>query len=177
MKSKVSTAGYLGLFCTPVLFLAGAPAMQRAVFKSRESAQATRELVAWSSNPRVSIGPLIARGADVNVRDGNGEPVLHIAVSRSLGEVRTLLDHGADVNAPGPVGRHSSHTRGGAGQGRCCAPAVEPWGNVDVQGALPHQGQHTALSIALANNGIASYAAAENYQKIIKLLKDAGAKE
>jgi hypothetical protein len=177
MKSKVSTAGYLGLFCTPVLFLAGAPAMQHAVFKSREGAQATRELVAWSSNPRVSIGPLIARGADVNVRDGNGEPVLHIAVSRSLGEVRTLLDHGADVNASGPSGGTALIHAAEQGKADVVRLLLSRGANVDVQGAIPHQGQHTALSIALANNGIASYAAAENYQKIIKLLKDAGAKE
>lgn len=49
---------------------------------------------------------LISRGADVNVKDRNGEPLLKYAISFDLTEIiRAALDNGADVNETNNFGR------------------------------------------------------------------------
>ena len=70
-----------------------------------------------------AVEALIARGADVNVPQGDGMTALHWAAERAdAGLVRTLLDAGADVTAVTRIGDYTSlHLAARSGS----APAVE----------------------------------------------------
>jgi hypothetical protein len=56
------------------------------------------------------VRTLLSRGADPNVREQRGHPLLHMAVNDGhLEVVRLLLNHGADVNATNPTGSTALH--------------------------------------------------------------------
>jgi len=56
------------------------------------------------------VKSLIEDGADVDIRDESGEPVLHCAIERGRGDIlKVLADKGANVNATDRYGRTPLH--------------------------------------------------------------------
>lgn len=64
------------------------------------------------------VSALLSLGADPNVREERGHPLLHVAVNDGhLEVVKRLLEHGADVNATNPTGSTALHIAANWGDG------------------------------------------------------------
>uniref|UniRef100_A0A0G4F5B3 Uncharacterized protein n=1 Tax=Chromera velia CCMP2878 TaxID=1169474 RepID=A0A0G4F5B3_9ALVE len=68
-----------------------------------------RKDTGWGDNVEIAE-LLLSRGAEVDTRDNNGVPVLHVAaLYGSVLVARLLIERGADVNATDPDGRTALH--------------------------------------------------------------------
>jgi ankyrin repeat protein len=93
----------------------------RDVSENREANTALHAALAGRGDPGI-VASLIARGADVNQRDGGGHTALHIAAFRGdAGLLNVLLAHGADpeaTNRDGKTAQRIAEERGHAAAAR-----------------------------------------------------------
>lgn len=123
----------------------------------------------------------IEAGADVNARDGNGMTPLMFAakgvrpnesnpeVTDHPDTVRLLLERGADVSATDEVGFHALFWAARYGHGDVVKVLIEYGADVNAK----DKGGMTALRWATTNREVSP----PHYDRVIGLLKEAGAKE
>lgn len=119
---------------------------------------------------------LLAKGADVNANGGGFTPLMLAANNGHAEIVKILLDNGANVNAKF---RGSISIPGEFSTGGVTALIFAVWAgnnNIDVVKALLEKGADVNIKDADGNT-VMDYAKKHNYDEIIKLLKEAGAKE
>lgn len=120
----------LKLIALGILLLAGMPL---------GSAWADEELnkklfAAVNSGDKVEIGVLIAKGANVNAKDGYDYTPLHKVAWEGKTEVAAfLLSKGADVNGKGPVGWTPLHMAASGGRKEVAELLVSKGANVDAK--------------------------------------------
>lgn len=96
---KASVAKLVALAVVPVS-LAAVVAKVAHRHRAEAATQQLRKL--WVQQGLMEpawLQQLAQQGADVNVRDKSGVPILHYAVYRGPALTKIVLDHGADVNA------------------------------------------------------------------------------
>jgi len=131
-------------------------------FTGSASAQDNPLVEAVQKGNQQELERLLRNGADVNVRDGNGNTPLASAVL--LGDVeavRMLLDHGADVNARGSFGTPPLILASMAGSSEIVRMLLNKGAAVNVRG------RHGATPLITA--------AMYNSPEVVKILLDAGA--
>ena len=169
------------LFCIP---LAALPVAQHV--KAYVATQRLRDLwVRQGLMEPEQLQQLIQQGADVNVRNRSGLPILHYAATCGPALTKAVLDQGADVNAQDNYGNTALTSA-------VTAPNSETVQLLLSRGANPNLQAHsaitsvrkpgkniTALSWAQEGAALSNVSDEErmNSLRIIRLLKAAGAKE
>ena len=88
----------------------------------------------WQTATVADVAGALERGADVNVRDANGETPLHWAAEEGKKEtVALLLEHGADVNARGEDGATPLHWAAAWGRKEIAALLLEHGADAGVR--------------------------------------------
>jgi ankyrin repeat protein len=91
------------------------------------------------------VKALLAKVADINTWDSDGDPALHVAAREGhVGCVEALLAKGADINAWDSVGDSVLHAAVRGGHVRCVKALLAKGANINVQ----NFGGNTALTLA-----------------------------
>jgi serine/threonine-protein phosphatase 6 regulatory ankyrin repeat subunit A/serine/threonine-protein phosphatase 6 regulatory ankyrin repeat subunit B len=148
---------------------------------------------------------LIGKGADVNLKDNNGKTALLWAASNSFENVKVLISHGAKVNEPAndgitPFIQSTLGVTSGKVPITLCELLLENGADINAELTGRSAAGWTSLHYAavdgdkelvkflISNGANVNKATAEgssalylakmgNYDEIVKLLKDAGAKD